>query len=124
MNDIHLLILHILDLLTGGSLDYKQPHGVSDSRIEAGLRLLDADAVAPTDTPGCYRVRSEVNGKRDYYVSAIWGDLSCPCEDATNKKYNPIGLCKHQICAVVYEAQQMVFAQMTAREKAQAEEAA
>jgi uncharacterized Zn finger protein len=113
MNSIYELLATALDLLTGGSLDYKEPHGPAQSRIDAGLRLLEAGKVAPTDTPGCYLVTSQ-EGKKEYYVSAVWGDLSCTCEDAMNTKHNPTGICLHQIAAVTYEAMQQVFAQMDA----------
>jgi uncharacterized Zn finger protein len=129
MNPAYLLILHVLDLLTGGSLDYKQPHGAADSRIEAGLRLVEENAVRQADTPGAYIVAyskgdkgldPDVIARGGYYVSALWGDLSCECRDSKNAENNPIGLCKHQIAAVVVEAQQMVFAQMDAMERSAA----
>jgi uncharacterized Zn finger protein len=113
MNSVYELLATVLDLLTGGSLDYKEPHGPAQSRIDAGLRLLEAGKVAPTDTPGCYLVTSQ-KGKTQYYVSAVWGDLSCTCEDAMNTKHNPTGVCLHQVAAVTYDAMQQVFAQMDA----------
>jgi hypothetical protein len=123
MNDVYLLLMHSLDLLTGGSLDYKVPHGKDQSRIEAGLRLAEDDAIHPTTTPGIYVVRSDDRTKKglQYIVCAEWGNLSCTCEDATIGPSNPVGVCKHQISAIVMEAQRMVFAQIDAREKAEAE---
>jgi hypothetical protein len=119
MNPVLELIATVLDLLTGGSLDYKEPHGSAESRIDAGIRLLETDKVKPTATPGCYLVTSQQD-KKEYYVSAIWGDLSCTCEDALNTKHNPTNICKHILGAVTYEAMQRTFAQMDAMETSEA----
>jgi hypothetical protein len=113
------LLANALDLLTGGSLDYKEPHGRDESRIDAGLRLVTADAVQATDTPGVYLVKSDDRRKAaaPYVVCAEWGSLSCTCEDATISSSNPTGICKHQLAAVTMEAMRLVFAQMEAYEK-------
>jgi hypothetical protein len=125
MNDVYLLLMHTLDLLTGGSLDYKVPHGKDQSRIEAGLRVLDTEAIHPTEVPGVYMVKSDDKTKKGthYIVCAEWGSLSCPCEDATISDSNQTGICKHIVAAATMEAQRMVFAQIDAREKAEQEEA-
>lgn len=121
MNFVYLLIVHVLDALTGGSLDYKQPHGRFDSRIDAAFALLEDGAVEPTGAFGYYRVKSEDRtSKKSYYVCALRGDLSCECEDATNTKNNPTNICKHCLAAVVYDAQRQTFAQMDATERSAA----
>jgi hypothetical protein len=126
MNPVLEILASALELLAGGALDYKTPHGKDNSRIEAGIRLVQEDAVKPTEAPGVYLVKSNDRSKKGvwYYVCAEWGSLSCTCEDATISPHNPSGICLHQIAAVTMEAMRMTFAQMDAIENAQRSEAA
>jgi hypothetical protein len=101
-----------IELLAGGSLDYRDGRNGHHSRVEAGAALLDADAVRETGAPGYYRVRSEETARRFYSVCALPGELSCECDDSLRSKNNPTGLCKHILAAVLYHAAREVLAEL------------
>lgn len=102
-----LLATYFLDILSGGSLDYSEPHHGDTSRIDAGIRIANTGGVRSAKTPGTFWVRSEDNHRKEYLVYAVKGDVSCECTDHLHRAPH---VCKHIVAATYTHAHGMAFA--------------